>query len=136
MSYLLDTDTLSNPLKKRPSSSLLRRLAEVPTAQQFTSTITIGEMVYGAHRSAKRETFIQHLYEDILPNVHVLPFDLDAAFVFGRLRAELEALGTPLDLADLRIASIALSKGLVLVTGNVRHFERVPDLTIENWLVD
>jgi len=136
MSYLLDTDTLSNPLKKRPSSSLLRRLAEVPVAQQFTSAITIGEMVYGAHRSAKRETFLQQLYEEVLPNVRVLSFDLEAALVFGRLRAELESLGTPLDLADLRIASIAVSQGLILVTGNVRHFERVPDLTVENWLVD
>jgi tRNA(fMet)-specific endonuclease VapC len=64
----------------------------------------------------------------------VLPFDAGAAEVHGTLRARLEGEGRRLDEPDLRIASIALSKGLTVVTGNVRHFGRFPDLKVENWL--
>ena len=55
--------------------------------------------------------------------------------VYGPLRARLEATGKPLDDPDLRIASIALARDLTLVTGHVKHFARIPDLRIENWLV-
>ena len=57
-----------------------------------------------------------------------------AARTFGALKATLERSGTPLAEPDLRIASIALVRGLILVTCNVRHFQRVPELTVENWI--
>lgn len=66
----------------------------------------------------------------------MLPFDRDAALVYGAIRADLERQGQGLPHADLQIAAVALSNGLLLVTGNVRHFARVPDLRIENWLVE
>ena len=135
MNYLLDTDTLSNPLKKTPSLPLLRRLSVVPPEAQFTSTITVGEMVYGAYRSTRTEYFLERLEKEVWPNVQILPFDTAAATIYGRVRNELERLGTPLAEPDLRIASIALAGGLTLVTGNVRHFSMVPGLIVENWLV-
>lgn len=64
----------------------------------------------------------------------MLPFDEAAAETYGSLRARLEAEGTPLAEPDTRIASIALAHRLTLVTGNVRHFDRVPGLGVENWL--
>ncbi len=64
----------------------------------------------------------------------VLPFDQAAAEAYGSLRAKLESSGEPLDEPDLRIASIALSRDLTLVTANLRHFDRLPDLRTENWL--
>jgi tRNA(fMet)-specific endonuclease VapC len=64
----------------------------------------------------------------------ILPFDSAAAEVYGPLRAKLEREGKRLGEPDLRIASIALSRGLTVVTGNVRHFSRVPDLVVEIWL--
>ena len=64
----------------------------------------------------------------------MLPFNAVAAEVYGPLRARLESEGRRLDEPDLRIASIALSRGLTLISGNVRHFSRVPDLQLENWL--
>lgn len=134
MSYLFDTDTLSNPLKKSPSLALLRRLATVPPEDQFTSTITVGEMVYGAYRSPRTDYILQRLESEVWPNVQILPFDTDAALIYGRLRRELEQQGTPMAEPDLRIASIALAHGLALVTGNVRHFSHVPGLAVENWL--
>lgn len=64
----------------------------------------------------------------------VLPFDLTAARTFGALKATLERRSTPLAEPDLRIASIVLSRGLILVTRNVQHFQRVPELSVENWI--
>ena len=135
MTYLLDTDILSNLLKRTPSTVLITKLASVPPSQQFTSSITLGELLYGAHRLQDRTShLLQQLDETLLPNLPVLPFDAAAARCYGALRAELERNGTPLGDADLRIGAIALAKGLTMVTGNVRHFQRIPGLTVENWL--
>jgi predicted nucleic acid-binding protein len=114
--YLLDTDVLSDLLRRAPSTALVRKLASVPQEQQFTSSI------------------LDRLDQTLLPNLRVLPFDASAALRYGELRAELERQGTPVGDADLRIASIALANGLTVVTGNVRHFEKVPGLLVENWL--
>ena len=73
--------------------------------------------------------------ETITGNLAVLPFDEGAARQYGQLRAQLEQQGTPIGDADMRIAAIALANDLTVVTGNVRHFERVPSLVVENWLV-
>ncbi|OGT25341.1 MAG: hypothetical protein A2Z17_04635 [Gammaproteobacteria bacterium RBG_16_66_13] len=125
---------MSQVLKRVLSPALLARLATVPPEEQFTSAITVGEMVYGAHRSPSRDRLLQQLEERVWPNVRVLPFDRPAAETYGRLRAELERVGTPLSEPDLRIAAIALTHDLTVVTGNVRHFARVPGLQVENWL--
>lgn len=66
--------------------------------------------------------------------VAIVPFDADAADTYASLRVKLEADGTPLAEPDLRIASVALTRDLTLVTGNVRHFDRVQNLSVENWL--
>jgi predicted nucleic acid-binding protein len=132
--FLFDTDALSQILKPTPSSPFLARLAAVPSEQQFTSAITVGEMVYGAHRSPTPERWLRLAQERLWPNMRVLPFDRSAAETYGRLRAALEKAGTPLAEPDLRIASIALTNDLTVVTGNVRHFARVPGLRVENWL--
>lgn len=132
--YLFDTDILSQVLKRTPSPTLLARLAAVPAEQQFTSAITAGEMVYGAYRSDRPDHFLRQLQERLWPNIRVVPFNRAAAETYGRLRAQLEEAGTPLAEPDLRIAAIALTRELTMVTGNVRHFSRVPALQIENWL--
>ena len=133
--YLLDTDVLSNLARRRPPPTLVSKLATVPVEQQFTSSITLGELVYGARLlGARGETLLAHLERTLLPGRPLLPFDAEAAYRYGALRAELERSGTPIGDADLRIASIALSRELVMVTGNVRHFGRVPGLQVENWL--
>lgn len=133
--YLLDTDILSNLMKRTPSSTLMAKVAHVPPEQQFTSSITLGELVYGAHRLKELTTILMQKIEDaLLPNLPILSFDVAAARRYGELRAELERLGTPIGDADMRIAAIALSHDLKVVTGNERHFQRVPELEIENWL--
>ncbi len=133
--YLLDTDVLSNLLRRAPSATLIARLASVPPEQQFTSSITLGELIYGAYRLQERTVaLLQRLNELLLPNLPVLTFDAPAARRYGEVRADLERRGTPIGDADLRIASIALARDLTVVTGNVRHFQLVPGLAVENWL--
>lgn len=136
MRYLFDTDTLSELLRRAPSPPLLRRLATVGLDDQATSSITLGELLYGAHRLPERAAdLVARIEQTLLPNLAVLPFDTEAAREYGALRASLEREGTPIGDADMRIASIALARRLVVVTGNVRHLERVPQLEVENWLV-
>jgi tRNA(fMet)-specific endonuclease VapC len=132
MAYLLDTDILSATMRRVPDLGVVRRLAAVPPTEQFTSAISLGELIFGATRRDRADLIgrIEQIAE-VLP---VLPFDEASARVFGRLKAELEQAGTPLAEPDLRIAAIALSASLTLVTGNSRHFARVPGLSIENWL--
>lgn len=132
--YLFDTDIIANIFKKQPPPGLLAKLADTPRNQQHISTVTVSEIVYGACKSDRPAYHLRNLQEVLLPAVNLLGFDGKAAFVCGRIRAELEKAGTPLALADLEIAAIALANQLVLVTGNSRHFARIPGLTMENWL--
>jgi predicted nucleic acid-binding protein len=67
----------------------------------------------------------------VLPPITILPYDVDTARVFGSIRSELEGRGVPLADADLQIAATAINHELALVTGNLRHFERFPELRIE-----
>ena len=133
--YLLDTDVLSNLLKRAPSMALITKLAAVPAEWQFTSGITLGELLYGARRRGPlADTLLAQIESRLLPELPVLPFDASAARRYGAIRCELEQRGTPVGDANLRIAAIALARGLTVVTGNERHFRRVPDLPVEIWL--
>ncbi len=131
--YCFDTDVLSATIRREPSLPLIRRLAQVPPTDQFTTAITMGELLYGAARRDRKR--LDEQVRDLLRGaLTILPFDEAAAAVYGPLRAELESGGEPLAEPDLRIASIALSRKLTMVTGNIRHFARISDLTVENWL--
>jgi predicted nucleic acid-binding protein len=80
VAYLLDTDILSNLMKRSPSGELVARLSRVPPEQQFTSSITLGELVYGARRLTERTAILLEKIEGVLvPNLTVLPFDATAA---------------------------------------------------------
>ena len=134
--FLLDTDILSNLMKRSPSTALIAKLASVPPEQQFTSSITLGELIFGAHRLGPRSTVLLGQIETrLIPNLPILPFDAEAARRYGEVRALLEGQGTPLGDADLRITAIAMVRNLTIVTANTRHFQRVPGLSVENWLL-
>ncbi|MFY9615996.1 MAG: type II toxin-antitoxin system VapC family toxin, partial [Candidatus Dormiibacterota bacterium] len=72
--------------------------------------------------------------ETVLATLPVVSFDEAAAYRYGVVRADLERMGRRLDDPDLRIASVALAHDLVLVSGNQKHFTRIPELRLENWL--
>jgi tRNA(fMet)-specific endonuclease VapC len=131
--YLFDTDVVSAVMRRDPPLALVRRLAQVPPDRQFTSAVTLGELLYGAARRGSEE-LVRRVRNLVVFAQRILPFDEAAAEVYGPLRARLEREGRRLDEPDLRIASIALAHDLTLVSGNVRHFGRVQELRLENWL--
>ncbi|MCP4105436.1 MAG: type II toxin-antitoxin system VapC family toxin [Desulfobacteraceae bacterium] len=132
--YLFDTDTITNIFKKKPSEKLVRKLGYIDKSQQFVSAITIFEIIYGVRKSTNPDHHMKNLKDILLPSVNVLDFDMKSAWVCGRLRAELEKQGQPLDIADLQIASIAIANDMTLITGNTNHFKRISELKIDNWL--
>ena len=133
--YIFDTDIYTNVMKKVPSKKLLNRLKKLPRRDQFTTTITIGEVYYGIMKASNRARLLKIFENVLLPRATILPFGFSAAKKYGDIRSFLEKQGTPLAHADLQIASIALSMKMTIITGNLKHFQRIPQLTAENWLV-
>ncbi len=134
MAYLFDTDAISEVLRRAPAPAYIEWLRTVEREYQFASAVSIAELYRGAFRSEGRDRHLTNIEERVFPSVTVLPFDVEAAKVFGRISARLESLGKSLADADLQIAATALAHELKLVTGNVKHFERVPGLKIERVL--
>ncbi len=97
------------------------------------TTVTIGELSHGAHKSAQPAKNLARI-DVLLAAVTILPFDQGAARRFGFLKASLEQTGQRLSDLDLQIASIALEYKTPLITHNQRHFGRLPELMIEDWL--
>ncbi len=133
--FIFDTDIYTNVMRKIPSETLLNRLKKVPRRDQFTTTITIAEVYYGLIKASNRTRLLKLFETVLLPRATILPFDFPAAKKYGEIRSFLEKQGKPLAHADLQIASIALSMNMTLITGNRKHFQRVPQLTVENWLM-
>jgi tRNA(fMet)-specific endonuclease VapC len=131
--YCFDTDILAAALLREPPMQLVRRLARTPGDEQCTTAVSVAEIGYAAARNGDAE-LIGRVRELIAAASTVLPFDHEAAEVYGSLRAQLERLGVRLDEPSLRIAAIALSRDLTLVTASARLYDRVPGLRIENWL--
>ncbi|HSG41066.1 MAG TPA: type II toxin-antitoxin system VapC family toxin, partial [Thermoanaerobaculia bacterium] len=123
MTYLLDTNICIYALKNRPSI-VLDRLRTVGMAAVALSVITVLELRQGAEKSQQRAANHERL-DFFLAPMKILTFDEEAALVGARLRANLERQGTPIGDYDSLIAAQALARDLILVTNNVREFERV-----------
>jgi len=128
--YMLDTDSVSFAL--RGQGRVRARIVEHRPSELCISSITLAELRYGA--ALRRSTKIQELIDAFIANVPVLPFDDVCAGHFGVLSAELAVLGTPIGKFDVLIASHAIAVEATLVTNNVKHFNRVRGLSVENWL--
>lgn len=130
MAYLFDTDAISELLRKRPAPAYVKWLRNIPREEQFTSAVVVGELYKGAYRSQAQERHLTNIESRILPSVTVLPYDLGCAKVFGEIRGHLEETGTILPDADIQIAATAIYHGLELITGNMRHFQRIENLRL------
>jgi tRNA(fMet)-specific endonuclease VapC len=131
--YLLDTNVLSELLKKHPSSAVLERLASIPREELSTSSICIMEMRYGAARHPQGGALWDRVSEEVLPGVRILPLHQEAAERAGDLLAALESRGQTIGLEDVLIGATALAHNLVVATRNVRHFDRIEGLVVESW---
>ena len=130
MTYMLDTNICIYVMKKKPEN-VLRRFREELDGGICISSITLAELEYGKHSSdpLKNE---QALLRFLAP-LSVLPFGAAAASEYGEVRAYLQSRGTPIGPLDMLIAAHARAEGMTLVTNNMREFERVPELDLENW---
>lgn len=129
--WMLDTNALSE-LIRNPGGPLVQRLAgEAPDAL-CTSIVVACELRFGARR--KGSAALTRRVELLLATLVVLPFDEPADEHYADIRAALERAGTPMGSNDLFIAAHARSRGLTLVTYNLREFERVPGLKVADWL--
>ncbi|MBW2427843.1 MAG: PIN domain-containing protein [Deltaproteobacteria bacterium] len=133
--FIFDTDIYTNVVRKIPSEKLLDRLKKIPRRDQFTTTITIAEVYYGVMKASNRTRLLGLFEAVLLPRATILPFSFLAAKKYGKIRSFLAKQGTLLAHADLQIATIALSMNMTLVTANLKHFQRIPQLTVENWLI-
>lgn len=130
MAYLFDTDAISEILKPRPLPGYVTWLRTIPRVEQFTSAVVLGELFKGAFRLADASRHLRNIETRVLPAVSVLAYDVEVARVYGALQAQLEGVGQSLADADLQIAATAIHHGLELVTGNLRHFRRIPGLRL------
>jgi tRNA(fMet)-specific endonuclease VapC len=131
MKYLLDTNVCVDYLNGRFPSVTERFQRSLPQ-DLCISSVVMAELRYGADRSASPQ--LNHRRLDVLTlEIASIDFDLAAASAYGKVRAALEAQGSPIGANDMLIAAQALALGVVLVTDNVREFERVEGLEIENW---
>lgn len=130
--YLLDTDTCSYIGRYQPPQ-VLTRFRELEAVEAALSIITYGELYFGAERSPMRDRALREL-EIFTSAFAILPLPVEAAPIYGAIRAELAGKGQIIGGNDLWIAAHARAMELILVTNNEREFRRVTGLTIENWI--
>ena len=132
MKYLLDTNICIYSMNNR-HPRLTEKLLTILPDDISISSITVGELEYGAAKSRWGARTRQMMYA-FLSNFNILPFDNADAICFGNLRAALALAGTPIGAYDVMIAAQGLTKGLIVVTHNIREFSRVPGLELEDWV--
>lgn len=119
---------------KQPGCSVESRLLSHPPAEILFCSIVKAELWHGAFKYDHLDRRIAAL-EKLFDGFSSIPFDDAAAWHYGTIRHELEAVGMVIGPNDLKIASICRARGLTLVTGNTREFLRVPGLKVEDWSI-
>lgn len=132
MQYLLDTNIVIYVIKRRPPE--VHAKFNEQQGRVAISAITLAELMHGAEKSQDPPRNLR-VIEDFCSRLSVLPYGEKAAAHFGSIRAALEERGQPIGINDIHIAAHARSEGLILVSNNLREFERVPGLLFENWLM-
>jgi tRNA(fMet)-specific endonuclease VapC len=131
LTYMLDTNICIHVMKNYPRD--LQNKFNSTAEQLCISSVTLGELHYGAEKSARRADNLTAI-EHFVARLDVLPFDARAAAHYGQLRAEHERAGTPCGPHDMQIGGHARSGGLIVVSNNVREFGRMPGVRVEDWV--
>ena len=130
MKRTFDTDICSYVLRRRPRE-IIARFESLDRDDVWLSAIVAAELRFGAHKLGSA-TFSATV-EAWLAEFKIKPWPTEASHQYAMIRAELERIGQPIGNMDLMIASHALCEGADLVTNNLREFQRVPGLALENW---
>jgi tRNA(fMet)-specific endonuclease VapC len=128
--FMLDTNICIFTIKNKPAR--VREAFNLHHGQLCISTVTLMELIYGAEKSLAPEKNLA-VVEGFAARLDVLPYSVKAAAHTGMIRAELARAGTPIGPYDQMIAGHARSEGLVVVTNNLKEFDRVAGLRVEDW---
>ncbi len=138
MAYLLDTNVLSEFLKKTPNEGVLRWFRDTDENEQYVSTLTIGELQKGVSKlpASRRKNELQTWLDSVIGRYddRILAPDIATAKLWGRLLADLERKGRPIPAVDSLIAATALAHDLILVTRNVDDFAPAGVKTLDLWI--
>ncbi len=132
MKYMLDTDICVTLIRQK-SQRLLDKIDSFKLGDLGLSVIVVAELQYGLYKGQHQEEALQALTK-FLSSFQIVDFNDEAAITYGHIRADLEKIGQRIGPYDLLIAAHAKTLGAILVTGNVREFNRVDGLIVENWL--
>lgn len=132
MRYMLDTNICIYAIKRGPRE-VIERLKEHNTSEICISSVTYAELIHGVEKSKAVDKNCIALTL-LLTDIEILPFDISAAEGYGEIRTELERKGALIDPLDMMIAGHARSLGYTVVTNNIREFERIEGLRLENWV--
>jgi predicted nucleic acid-binding protein len=128
---LLDTDICIELLRGNKTVIAQRQKCDEQVSISF---MTVGELYYGAERSTNKLKNI-HIIDEFMLSIYMIDTDIEILKKFGRLKASLYKDRILIPDADILIAATAMTKCTKLITGNIKHFNRFDNLTLENWLV-
>jgi len=128
---MLDTNIVIYVIKRRPLDVLAT--FNQHAGQMCISSITLAELLHSVEKSSRPDYNLQKT-ENFVSRLDVLEYTPKAAAHYGNIRACLEKQGNTIGVNDLHIAGHARSEGLILVTNNLKEFERVEALRFENWV--
>lgn len=130
MTYLLDTNICIYIINEQPAQ-VLQRVIQAGRESLAISTVTVAELAFGVAKSTRPDSRAK--LENFLSKFPILDWDQDAAWIYGNVRKTLEAKGQRIGERDLLLACQALALNATMVTNNMREFERVEGLKLENW---
>lgn len=128
--YMLDTDICSYVLQTK--SEKLAKKFESEFGRIAISQIVLAELRFGADNHQNKTQELHELIDDFVARLEIIPWA--ASLEYGKLRAHLKSSGTPIGNLDMLIAAHVLNQDAIMVTNNKKHFGKVPELKIENWL--
>ena len=134
--YLIDTNVLSELVKRKPNPNLIAKIKEIPSASLCTASVCVMELRYGALRRGNPDDLWLNIQQRIISKLRILDFSYNDAMKAAEVLHELYSIGKPIGIEDVMIGSIALSHGLTVVSANTKHFSQIPNLRVENWFLE
>lgn len=128
--YLLDTCICAFILRKK--YGVKEKVDTISPSMCYISEVTVAELKYGAYKSNRTEENLK-LIEEMISKINIVPFAESIEF-YSKEKARLVSKGLPIDDFDLMIAAAAHVRGLILVTENLKHFQRIEGISLENWI--
>jgi tRNA(fMet)-specific endonuclease VapC len=133
--YLLDTNIFSHIYKKN-NGVLIKKIVQINESQIAICSVVLAELIFGAFNNPANTSELLQYYGEVSKALICFDFDKKAGVIFGELKAGNKKSGKNIEDMDVMVASVCLANDLVLVTNNVKHFNNIPNLKIENWTTD